>query len=180
MQKHRRRLLACTVLLCTLALGTAAGCAPSSELPAVQPQDFGFVAAYGPYAGASLDTFNGTFTEGLHSSRGNPETVELRLTPGELTSLYQDLRAMRILDYPASLDPSNTDKTAVTYSTPTSYQLKIRAGGVEKSTGWVHGELVASTLQAKALLGWFEKLQRMIEAKPEYQRLPPIGAFGYE
>jgi hypothetical protein len=170
-------------LLLLAAPGLAGvGCAPSStttitsseaELPAAQPDDFGFIANYGPYGKNQLDTFAGTFTKDIISQTKPNPTVELRLTAEELATLYQDLRAMRILDYPDSLDPSNTGKTGITASTPTSYQLQIRAGGVEKTIHWEHGEF-ARTDQAKALFDWFQKLRAMIGTKPEYQRMPQL------
>jgi hypothetical protein len=178
MRRRQHRLLICSVLLSCLTAGMLAASCRSTpptttsgvQLPAVQPADFGFVAAYGAYGRNQIDTFNGTFTKDIISqTRPNP-TVELRLTPEELASLYRDLRAMRILDYPSVMDTTNTGITA---STPTSYRLDIRAGGIEKSISWGHGEF-AGTPEAKALLDWFKKLQDMIEAKPEYQRMPPL------
>jgi hypothetical protein len=142
-------------------------------LRAIQPADFGFVASYGAYGKNRLDTFAGTFTKDIISQTKPNPTVQLRLTTEELASLYQDLRAIRILDYPDSLDPSNTGKTGVTASTPTSYRLDIHVEGVDKTVSWDHGEF-ARTAQAKALLDWFEKLRAMIEANPEYQKMPPL------
>jgi hypothetical protein len=183
--QHRRRrgLLMCGVLLgCLMAVALGDGCRSATppttsgvQLPAIQPADFGFVAAYGPYGRNELDTFKGTFIKDIiRQTKPNP-TVELRLTAEELAGLYQDLVSMRVLDLPSTMDTTNTGITA---STPTSYRVYIRAGGVEKTLTWEHGEF-AGTPEAKALLDWFEKLQRMIEAKPEYQRMPPLeGAYG--
>jgi hypothetical protein len=97
-------------------------------------------------------------------------TVELRVTPEELASLYQDLVSMRVLDFPSNMDTTNEGITA---STPTSYRLHIRASGAEKTITWEHGEF-AGTPEAKALLDWFGKLRGMIGAKPEYWRMPPL------
>jgi hypothetical protein len=157
------------------ACGTSPPTTASTEvgLPAAPPADFGFIADYGPYGKNRLDTFAGIFTKDIISQTKPNPTAELRLTPEDLASLYQDLRAMRILDYPASLDPSNTGRTGITASTPTSYRLQIRVGGIDKTVDWGHGEF-ARTDQAKALLDWFEKLRAMIEAKPEYQQMPPL------
>ncbi len=141
-----------------------------AQLSIEQPADFGFVAAYGAYGKNEIDTFEGTFKKDIISqSKPNP-TVQMRLTEKELASLYQDLRAMRILDYPSNMDSTNTGITA---STPISYRLDILAGGVRKSIYWEHGEF-GGTEQARALLAWFEKLRAMIEAKAEYQRMPPL------
>lgn len=170
--------LGCVMLGC-VALGlTAGGCeapAPSSTtsglgLPAVQPADFVFLAAFGPYGRNVIDTFAGTFTKDIISQTKPNPTAELRLTAEELATLYQDLRAMHILDFPGDLDPGNTRITA---STPTTYRLELRAGEIEKTIFWGHGDFPA-TQQAQALHEWFEKLRQMIESKPEYQRMPPL------
>ena len=175
---HRRQYWAivCWVLLgCLMAGGFAASCRSATpttagaQLPAVQPADFGFVAAYGVGARNQLDTFKGTFTKDIISQTKPNPTVELRLTSDELASLYQDLRTMRILGYPSNLDTT----TGMTASSPTSYRLRIRAGGTEKSISWGYGDF-AGTPEAQALQDWFEKLRQMIEAKPEYQRMPPL------
>lgn len=139
-------------------------------LPAVQPADFSFVAAFGPYGKNIIDTFAGTFTKDIiNPTKPNP-TADLQLTVEELATLYQDLRAMHILDFPADLDPGNTGITA---STPISYRLKLRAAGMEKVIIWEHGDF-PETEQAQALYEWFERLRLMIESKPEYQRMPPL------
>jgi hypothetical protein len=49
----------------------------------------------------------------------------------------------------------------------------MRGGGLAKTVSYVHGDS-PKTEQAKALADWFEKLRQIIEAKPEYQRMPPI------
>ena len=144
--------------------------ASGAQLPAVMPADFGFVAVYGPYGRNELDTFGGTFTKDIISPNNPNPTVDLRLAEEELADLYQDLRAISILDYPSNMDTTNTGMTA---STPTSYRLDIRAQGMERSISWEHGEF-AATPEAEALLKWFEKLRTMIESKPEYQRMPPL------
>lgn len=166
------------VLVLLLFLAGPAGCGapepPSTtsglDLPAVQPVDFGFVAVYGPYGRNVIDTFAGTFTKDIVSQTKPNPTAELRLTAEEITVLYEDLRAMHILDFPADLDPGNTSVTA---STPTTYRLELRADGLEKTIVWGHGDF-PETPQARALHAWFEKLRRMIESKPEYQRIPPL------
>ncbi len=175
---HRRHLclLVCCALLGCLAAGMfASNCRSTTsttadaQLPAVQPADFGFVAAYGVGAGNQIDTFKGTFTKDIISQTKPNPTIELSLTSDELASLYQDLRTMRILGYQSNLDTT----TGMTASSPTSYLLRIRAGGTEKSISWGHADF-AGTPEAQALQDWFEKLRQMIEAKPEYQRMPPL------
>lgn len=155
------------------AAETASTTVTAPKLPAIQPADFGFVADYGAYGKNQLDTFQDTFTKDIISqTRPNP-TVELRLSAEDMATLYQDLRAMDILAYPEYLDPSNTGKTGVTASTPTTYRLVLRAGGFEKRIDWVHGE-IPRTDQARAFQAWFDKLSRMIMATPEFRGLPPL------
>jgi len=174
-RRYRLLLVGCALLGCLSAGMLASNCRSTTpttagaQLPAVQPADFGFVAAYGVGARNQIDTFKGTFTKDIISqTKANP-TIELSLTSDELASLYRDLRTMRILGYPSNLDTT----TGMTASSPTSYLLRIRAGGIEKSISWGYGDF-AGTPEAQALQDWFEKLREMIEAKPEYQRMPPL------
>ncbi len=172
-----RSLLIRSVLLGCVAVGTFAfGCESSApmttsavQLPAVMPADFGFIAAYGVFTGDRVDTFEGTFTKNINSETKSNPTAELRLTSEELASLYQDLRAMHILDYPADFRP----KTRVTASTPTGYSLEMQADGMWKTVAWPNAD-DAETSEAKALQNWFDTLRKMIESKPEYQRMPPM------
>jgi hypothetical protein len=155
----------------TTELSTTQSVAPgegssAAELPATPAADFGFVAMYGPYGRSGLDTFAGRFTKDLIPGQA---TAGLRLTDEEMEDLYRDLTRMDIFGYPDSLDPSNTGVTA---STPTSLWLKVRAGGMEWTISYVHGDS-PKTEQAEAFVDWFEKLRRMIDATPEYQGMPP-------
>jgi hypothetical protein len=178
MTTRRNRLLAWTIVVGCLATAmSASGCRSSTslttsgvQLPSAMPADFGFIARYGPWPGDSIDTLGGTFTKNINSQTGKPNpTIELRLADEELASLYQDLRSIRILDYPSDFRP----RTRWTASTPNSYHLYIRAGGREKEISWGYADDFV-TREAKALRDWFEKLRQIIEAKPEYQRMPPM------
>ncbi len=137
------------------------------------PADFGFVAAYGVTAKNVLDTFAGTFTKDIISPKPNP-TAELRLTPEELATLYQDLVDMGILDYPSVFRPEleNQSGTMMMVQPYKTYLLTIRAGGNEKHISWEDANQM-STPRAEALRDWFTKLQQLIEATPEYQAMPP-------
>ncbi len=142
-------------------------------LPRQMPADFGFVAAYGVTAKNALDTFAGTFTKDIISSKPNP-TVGLRLTPEELATLYQGLVDISILDYPAVFRPEQEDESGViAWIEPhDTYLLTIRAAGGEKHIFWEAG-YQGGLPRATALRDWFTKLEQMIEAKPEYQAMPP-------
>jgi hypothetical protein len=136
-------------------------------LPESVPADFAFFAAYGVWAKNQFDTFRGTFTKDIVSQNKPNPTVDLRLTADELATLYQDLRAMKILDYSSAFLPT----TGTTMSTYTSYILNVRAAGTIKYISWDDKGL-STEPRATALRKWFEKLQGMIEAKPEYSSLP--------
>jgi hypothetical protein len=178
MTTRRDRLLTCCILLGCLAVAVSvSGCRSSTsmttsgvQLPAIMPADFGFIARDGPWPGDSVDTFTGRFTKNVNSQTGKPNpTVELRLTNEELAGLYQDLRSIHILDYPSEFHP----RTRWTASTPNGYHLYIRTGGIEKEISWGYADDFIAP-EAKALRDWFKTLRVIIEAKPEYQRMPPM------
>jgi hypothetical protein len=144
-------------------------------LPRQMPSDFGFTAAYGVQARNVLDTFTGTFTKDIiNPNKPNP-TVELRLTHEELATLYQGLVDISILDYPAVFRPEQEDESGVfPWIEPhDTYLLTIRAAGGEKHIFWEAG-YQGGLPRATALRDWFTKLEQIIEAKPEYQAMPPI------
>ena len=159
----------------TTSTGATTPSTTLASLPASPPADFSFVAAYGVTSKNVLDTFAGTFTKDIISpSKPNP-TVELRLTAEELATLYQDLVDMDVLDYPSVFQPEseNTSGTMVTMEPHQTYLLTIRMTGIEKHISWEDAHQMR-TPEAKALRGWFKKLQLMIEAKPEYRAMPPV------
>jgi hypothetical protein len=148
--------------------GEGAGGAGALTLPEQMPADFGFVAHYGPGRDA-LDTLAATCRKELINEY--PVEAELRLTDAEMQELYRDLVEMDITQYDAHHLPAAGD--AEVDEPWDRYSLDIWIGGVTvKYVRW-EDNAGATDERSEALRAWFGKLQGMIEAKPEWQALPP-------
>ena len=140
------------------------------------PADFGFVAAYGVMGRNVVDTFAGTFTKDLVSA--GQATTELRLSDEEMQSLYRDLAEMQakwqLFATPFSVDADyeNTGTSLFVHPSAT-YRLEWQLGEFRSVPIIWDDNNLSFEPKAVALRGWFSKLRRMIEAKPEYQALPP-------
>ncbi len=150
--------------------------ANQSALPEQMPADFAFTAAYGFYAKNVLDTFTGTFTKDIIAPPKPNPTITFRLSAEEMARLYQALVQIGILSYPSVFTPDAEQeaKTGVHHFVdphPT-YSLRVRAVGQERSVLW-EDQGLSSAPKAAALRNWFNMLQRMIEARPEYKAMPP-------
>jgi hypothetical protein len=146
-------------------------------LPPTMPENFAFTAAYGVRANNIINTFDGTFTKDvIDPPQPNPMTA-LRLTPEEMASLYHDLVDIGILDYPSDFRPDAEQeaKSGIHHwvDPHNTYWLRVRAAACDKYVLWedISGSVA---LKAKALRAWFNKLEQMIEVKPEYKAMPPI------
>jgi hypothetical protein len=152
----------------------------SAELlpPEQMPEDFGFVAAYGVGARNVIDTFAGTFTKDLGPSE-EPVTTEFSLSREALDSLYRDLVLIQnqwwvfTTEFSPDPDPDNTGTTVFVQPYMT-YRLEWRAGGFTSLPVVWEDSALSADPKAAALRGWFKKLQRLIEATPEWKALPPM------
>jgi hypothetical protein len=157
-------------------LEAAAGATGQSLPPEQSRADFAFVAAYGVMARNVVDTFVGTFTKDLVSA--GQVTTELRLSEDEMQNLYEDLVEMQakwqLFTTPFSInpDPDNTG-TSMRVTPSHTYRLEWQFGEFRSVPIIWDDNSSSSDPKAVALRDWFSKLRRMIEAKPEYQALPP-------
>jgi hypothetical protein len=145
------------------------GASQLATLPESMPADFGFVAKYGWGGMDAIDTVAGTVVKDLIDN--GTVGARLSLTSADLQELYRGLIDLDILGYPSHFQPAPGASAAG--GLLANYYLEIRLGGtVTKFVLWQ--DLNASTQpEAVALRAWFATLQAMIEAKPEWQALPP-------
>jgi hypothetical protein len=143
-------------------------------LPVAMPSDFGFVASYGVGAANTLDTLNGTFIKEDTGSEDPPAKTDLRLTNAEIEELYRDLVDINPFSYGRPYDPeAQAGFTGSTvYHTPyQTYKLKVHLGGETWSVVVWNDQTLSTDPKADALRAWFNRLQQMIEATPEWQGL---------
>jgi hypothetical protein len=143
-------------------------------LPAQMPGDFQLRAAFG--SGGSprncIDTEAGTCTKDLID--GGVASTRLRLTPAELQELYRDLVDMDITEYDSHFHPGAGDSRFQPQAPYDTYWLSLEIGGATAKFVYWEDNLGATSAEAVALREWFARLQQMIEAKPEWQALPPV------
>lgn len=149
---------------------------PAPVFPAEVPSDFGFRAAYGVTAKNVMDTFAGTFTKDLVLN--GQATTGLRLTGEEMQGLYRDLVEMQsrwqLFTTPFSVEDAGG------FVTPSvTYHLEWSVGDFSAIPIVWDDSNLSSDPKAVALRDWFDKLRRMIEAKPEYEALLPAEG-GYD
>jgi len=151
--------------------------------PLQMPEDFGFVAAFGPYGRNVIDTFQGTFTKDL-GLQEEPVTARLTLSPEALAALYRDLVLMEgqwqvfTKGFDPDPDPGNTGTTTYTY-TYSTYHLEWRAEGFTSLPVVWEDSARSTDSEAVALREWFATLRALVEATPEWKALPPMTG-GYE
>jgi hypothetical protein len=149
---------------------------PAPVFPAEVPPDFGFRAAYGVTAKNVMDTFAGTFTKDLVLN--GQATTDLRLTVEEMQSLYRDLLEMQSR-WQLFTTPFSLEDTGMFVTPSVIYQLEWSVGDFSTVPIVWDDSVLSSEPKAVALRDWFDKLGRMIEAKPEYETLPPAEG-GYD
>ncbi|AHF08421.1 hypothetical protein [Desulfitobacterium metallireducens] len=130
----------------------------------------GFIFKYGIEGKNVLNTFEGTFTKDLISK--GTITVPLKLTDQELSTVYFQLKAMNIMDYPDTFDEG--------YSIPyLTYDLTVRMDGKTKKIKWDEGfGGLSKSKEAERLKELVNSTSKMVENKEEYKRLPPaVGGY---
>ena len=154
-------------------------------LPVAMPSDFGFVASYGVGAANTLDTLNGTFVKEDTGSEHPAAKTDLRLSDAEIEELYRGLVDINPFSYGRPYDPeaqAGFTGTTVYHSPYQTYKLKVHLGGETWSVVVWNDKTLSTDPKADALRAWFNRLQQMIEATPEWQALVqgPILRWGEE
>lgn len=128
--------------------------------------DNGFIFKYGVGAKNVLDTFDGTFTKDLISN--GTITVPLKLSPQELSPVFDQMKAMNIMNYPDTFDEG--------FSTPhLTYDLTVRIEGKTKRITWdasLDDGGLSKSKEAQRLKDLVNSTRKMVENKEEYKKLP--------
>ena len=150
---------------------------PAPALAEGMPSDFAFVAAYGVGARNIIDTRAGKFTKDLVLA--GQVTTDLRLSDQDLQSLYGQLAEMQtrwqlftISPFTVEADPAGTG-TSLFVTPHSTYRLEWGIGDFRYNPIVWDDANLSTDPKAVALRDWFQKLQEMIEATPEWETLPP-------
>jgi hypothetical protein len=167
------RILAVAAALAALAL---AGCAdprgghdrsPSPTSTGVTLD--GLVFAFGPGAKNVLDTTRGTFTKDMILA--SPLTVPMLLTDDETARIAEKMDEIDFFSYPESYVTPDVGDGA--WGEPhDTYFFSVTTRRGTKVVEWEDG-LFNDDERAAALRSLARLIVGIVEAKPEYQRLPP-------
>jgi hypothetical protein len=148
------------------SVGTATG--PS--------EGFSFVLTYG-LDGDVLDTDRGTLTREVLYPTRRIVNADLRLTPQELGQIEKSLAEINYWDmgmYPTSFRPQRDDGISMSTEPSPKYVLSVSLRGLSKQVTW-HDANMSTISTAANLRKVLRMIIAMIEASPEYGKLPPSG-----
>lgn len=163
----------CLCILLTVII--LSGCNLTSAehtLPSTKPKDFNFVFSYGVGSKNKLDTIKAQYTKDMVTEPS--VSTNLKLSDEDMDTIYSEIRAINILDYPDYFKPKNNVMQTPYYT----YNFKLIADGMEKNISW-EDENVSESKEAVQLRKLFKKIQETIESKEEYKKLPEAKG-GYD
>ncbi len=135
-----------------------------------------FIFQYGVGARNELDTFAGTFTKDMILDPSI--TVKLTLTSEEMTRIWQKMEEIDFLHYPDNFSvivPPGSNTAMVTPHS--SYYFKVQYSNGTKELRW-DDAIQNPDPQASKLRELIQLIQKIIESKDEYKRLPtPKGGY---
>ena len=136
-----------------------------NKMPKAKPKEFNFVLNYGICAKNQIDTIKGQYTKDMITEPAI--TTNLVLTEEEMNTIYFEMRKINILSYPDKFTPMSFKR-----QTPfMTYSIKIFINGKEKNIYW-KDEKVSESKKAVKLRELFRKIDKIIERKEEYKKLP--------
>jgi hypothetical protein len=155
------------MLMVLVAAIVSLSCSDSGTTPA--ERSFNVSLKFGVGARNELNTFTDTFTKDLILD--GTVTTKLVLPQAEIDSLEARFLRIDIFTYPDTFMAQQTDTVAVL--TPhTSYVLKLSCEHREKAIYW-EDSIISTDPRAAELRNVFAFVRALVEAKPEYQGLPP-------
>ena len=141
--------------------------------------DFNLVFRYGHYkveAKNELNTFRGSYTRDM--VRGSPITVKLCLTREDLDRIYLKMMEIDFFSYPDVFHVPPSGEVIGEASHWNTYNLMVQNGTKVKTVRWDSRYLISGNEEYDNLKELASLIWKIIESKPEYQRMPEPRA-GY-
>lgn len=158
-----------------LSINLLIGCnlgSTKNELPSEKPKDFNFIFSYGVDSKNKLDTSTGNYIKDMITDPSI--STNINLSDEDINTIYSEIQNINILNYPDNFEVES-DTLKEPYYT---YKFKIIANGIEKNIHWEDkGE--STSEKAIQLRELFNKIQKIIESKEDYKKLPDVSG-GYE
>lgn len=147
--------------------------APKAETAAAQSGDFGFRFEFGSCLVERLDTFSGTFTQGVPGPSPRIATTQMALTDTQMSAVYRAIENIRFFDYPAVFVGVRPGVEMITTIPSNTYRFEVRNAGVVHTVSW-NDSSKPTTLEADHLRDFFSMVRGSIHEHPEFKRLPPV------
>ena len=166
------RIVALVLLVTVIGLSAACAASPGptpSASPSAAAGVTGLLFAYGVGAENVLDTAHGTFTKDMIAA--SPITVAMTLDEEELARIAAGLVAIDIWSYPSVYTTAVTAEGGWMEPHPT-YRFEVTTARGTKVVEW-EDAVWNSDPRAAKLRGLARLILRIVEARPEYQKLPP-------
>jgi hypothetical protein len=154
-------------LLLTAIVLLQLSCTDSGTMP--QDRRFNVMVKFGIEARNELNTFNDTFTKDLILD--GTSTTKLVLSQEDFDSIETRFLNIDIFSYPDTFVAQHTD-TVGFFTQHQTYILKVQLDSRWKDVFW-EDSIISSNTQAMQLRETVELIRRLVEATPEYKRLPP-------
>ena len=154
-------------VLCVLVL--LMGC--SSHRLSKRLESFHFVLRYGVHAVNSLDTFRDTLTVAV--SRDSLVAIPFALNPEQLARIHAELEAIRIWDYPDTLNPCADQANSSVQSPYETIILTIHDGRRNHRIYWA-AVCGRDTPRSRALRRVTNLIRSWIVNDPRYRKIPRI------
>jgi len=141
--------------------------------------DFNLVFRYGHYhveAKNELNTFRGSYTRDMVTR--SPITVKLCLTKEDLDRIYLKMMEIDFFSYPDVFHVKHMGDIIGEASHWNTYFIMVQNGTKVKTVRWDSRYLISGNEEYDSLMELVRLIWKIIEAKPEYQRIPEPRA-GY-
>jgi hypothetical protein len=148
--------------------------APNTHAEA-QSGDFGFRFEFGSCLVERLDTFNGTFTQGVPGPSPRIATAKMALTDAQMSAVYRAIENIRFFDYPAIFVGIRPGLVETVHISPGyQFRFEVRNAGVVHSVSWDDSNR-PTTVEADRLRDFFSMVRDLIYGHSEFKRLPPAN-----
>ena len=135
--------------------------------------DFNFVFRYGHYhvkVKNEMNTFIGTYTKDMVTE--SPITVKLCLTREDLDRIYRKMMEIEFFSYPEFFNVRQTGEVLGEGSHWYTFYLRVKKGTETKTVQWNSRYVVSGNEDYDRLKELANLICEIVEAKPEYQRMP--------
>jgi hypothetical protein len=157
--------------------GTTSASVPVTDvapMPSEMPKSFEFSLGFGVDAKNVLDVAPGGKAHFTRDPFLGEASASFRLTPEEMTSIYQRLAELDFNKYPGAFDPpaQQTSQGTLHVTPAQSYLFIVKTDGLLHSVKWTDDDLSVDP-SAVRLRRLIQSIVNLVADRPEYKALPP-------